>query len=657
MNRLSAEKSPYLRQAAQQKIDWYPWSDEAFEAARKQNKPVFLSSGAIWCHWCHVMAKECFENDDIVRLLNEKYISVKLDRDERPDIDRRYQGAVSAMGFGGGWPLSVFLTPERTPFFGGTYFPPEDSLNRPGFIKVLTAVAEFYETNKADVSEYSRKVLDSLKQRPQAGGAIGMSVVREAVTDILSRFDTRNGGFGSSPKFPAPGAVEFLLNRHYFLQLESLGYAARKTLESMARGGFHDQLGGGFHRYSVDAEWIVPHFEKMADDNAWHLRNYLDGYAVFGNVSFREVAEGIIGFIRNVLSDPEGGFYASQDADVTPHDEGGYFTWTDDEFRRILSEEEYRVLSLHLFGEKGAMHHNASKKVLCVSADAERIAGQLDLDVRLVAEIIMTGKKKLLEERNRRQAPLVDTTLYTSLNGMLVTSCLKAFRILQDSWLKEFALKSLHRVMHENMADNKLLHTRGIRAVLDDYIHLTDALIAAYEVAGDVRFLNMADNLMELCIRKFWDEDDGGFFDTDSEVLGIRLKTIEDIPHPSANALGVLLLVKLHSMTGKKKYHTSAERTLSAFAAQAKHMGVHAGYFFSAMDAFLHELRLTLHTVPESTLARTALSVFRPYVSFSYAEDKGCVIPCQDTICYEPLHSAEALQEFLRDRRGSKFKT
>lgn len=363
MNRLSGEKSAYLRHAAHQKIDWHPWSDEVFEKARRENKPVFLSTGAVWCHWCHVMAKECFEDEEVTRLLNEHFLNIKLDRDERPEIDRRYQKAVIAMGSPGGWPLSVFLTPDRKPFFGGTYFPPDDLYGRPGFKRVLRSVVEFYHTNGIRVYEYSDRVMDFLKTAPMPSGEIGGSLLDQAVRDILSEYDPQNGGFGKMPKFPMPGAMEFLMRRYFFTGNESVGLVVRKTLEAMAKGGFHDQLGGGFHRYSVDEGWIVPHFEKMADDNSWLLRNYVDAYALFGDRYFRDVAKGVTGFFRDVLSDPEGGFYASQDADVTPDDEGGYFTWREKDFRKVLNDDEYRALSLHLLHERGAMHHDPSKKV------------------------------------------------------------------------------------------------------------------------------------------------------------------------------------------------------------------------------------------------------------------------------------------------------
>lgn len=649
MNRLSVEKSPYLRHAASQKIDWYPWSEEALEVAKKEDKPIFLSTGAIWCHWCHVMAKECFENEEIVKFLNEHFINIKLDRDERPDIDRRYQLTVSAMGFGGGWPLSVFLTPDRKPFFGGTYFPPEDIFDRPGFKKVLKIVFEFYKSRKEEISQYSDKLMDAFKPQPSQHGEIKESLINEAAESILSSLDLQHGGFGTSPKFPMSGALEFLINRCFFTGNASVGYGVKKTLEAMAKGGLHDQLGGGFHRYSTDEAWIVPHFEKMADDNAWLLRNYIDAYFLFGDAYFKEVAEGIIGFIRDVLSNPGGGFYASQDADVTPDDEGGYFTWRDEDFKKALSNEEYQILSLHFLHERGSMHHDHSKKVLFIARETKEIADMLNIDIHRVQKIIVSGKGKLFKERDKRQAPFIDISLYTSLNGMLITAYLKAYRILKDKYLKEFALKSLKRIMEINVINNELFHTEGVKALLDDYIYFIDALIAAYEVTGDITYLHMADKQMELCLEKFQDSD-GGFFDTGEEVIGLRLKGIEDIPHPSANSLGIILLLKIYHMTNKNLYQEYAEKALKSFSLGAYDMGIHAGYYLCATDAYFHMLRLTVESSPESELTESALSFLIPYMSISYGEDRGRIVPCFKNTCYEPIKSADVLKDFLMNK-------
>ena len=652
MNRLSGEKSPYLRHAASQKIDWYPWSDEAFERAIKEDKPIFLSTGATWCHWCHVMAKECFENEEIVKFLNEHFINIKLDRDERPDIDRRYQLTVSAMGFGGGWPLSVFLTPDKKPYFGGTYFPPEDILERPGFKKVLKIVFEFYKSRKEEVSLYSDKLMASFKPEPSQHGEIKKSLINEAAESILSSLDLQHGGFGKAPKFPMSGALEFLINRSFFTGNASVGYGVKKTLEAMAKGGYYDQLGGGFHRYSTDEAWVIPHFEKMADDNAWLLRNYIDAYFLFEDTYLREVAEGIIHFIRDVLSDPEGGFYASQDADVTPDDEGGYFTWRDEDFRRVLNNEEYQILSLHFLHERGSLHHDLSKKVLFIAREANEIADMLKIDVHRVQKIVISAKIKLLKERDKRKAPFIDSTLYTSLNGMLITAYLRAYRILKDKYLKEFALKSLKRIIEINLINNELFHTEGVKALLDDYIYFIDALITVYEVTGDVTYLHMADKQMEVCLEKLW-ASDGGFFDTDEEVVGLRLKGVEDIPHPSANSLGIILLLKLYHITKKNLYQEYAENALKSFSPRAYNMGIHAGYYLCAMDAYFHMLRLTVESSPESKLTDSALSFLIPYISIMYGEDRGQVVPCLKNVCYEPIKGTDVLKDFLMNKYPS----
>jgi uncharacterized protein YyaL (SSP411 family) len=648
MNRLANEKSPYLRHASTQKIDWYPWSDEAFERARREDKPVFLSTGAVWCHWCHVMAKESFENDEIAGLLNELFINVKLDRDERPDIDRRYQQAVAAMGSSGGWPLSVFLTPDKQPFFGGTYFPPEDLQGRPGFKKVLRAVSDHYKTKRGDVAAFARRVFDSLKPEMHTAGDLSESSIMEARNAMLAVVDHQNGGFGTAPKFPMPGALEFLLHRSGSWADPAVGNAARRMLEAMATGGFHDHLGGGFHRYSVDEAWTIPHFEKMADDNAGLLRNYIDGYAVFGDEQFREVAMGIIAFTRDVLSDPRGGFYASQDADVTPDDEGGYFTWTEEEFKTLLDPDEYALLSTQLLHDQGSMHHDPSKKVLFAARSLQEIAAGLGRNVEDIRRVVRSGKQKLLAARTRREIPFIDKTLYTSLNGMLIASYFHAFSAIGNGEIRTFAVQSLERILNERLIGGRLYHTEDITAVLDDYVHLIDALIAAYEATAEARYLAVADELMAVCVEKFFDLEEGGFFDTEDNVLGTRLKKIEDIPHVSANALAIMLMLKLSLMTGKDAYRQKAEQSLRLFARSALEMSVHAGAFFCAHDAFYRMLKLTVEALPESELARTARAfTARSYSAIVYENNHERVVPCLYNVCYQPVYDPRDLETAL----------
>jgi len=646
MNRLANEKSAYLKHAANQKIEWYPWSEEAFERARRENKPVFLSTGAVWCHWCHVMAKESFEEEETARLLNELFINIKLDRDERPDIDRRYQHAVAAMGSGSGWPLSVFLMPDtKKPFYGGTYFPPEDRQGRPGFRKVLTAVSNFYNTKHADAAAFSLRVMDTLKTEALEPSTISEELISEAEIALLSQCDMEHGGFGTAPKFPMPGALEFLIRRSRVQDDPAVATAARKMLDAMACGGFHDHIGGGFHRYSTDESWIVPHFEKMADDNAGLLRNYTDAFAVFGDERFRVIAMDIIAFTRQVLSDAEGGFYASQDADVTPDDEGGYFTWTDEDLKSALDPDEYEILSVYLLHEKGSMHHDPAKKVVYEERPIDDIAISIGKSVEDVHRVIASGKKKMFTARSKRVTPFIDQTLYTSLNGMLIAAYFHAFNVLGDEEIKAFGVKSIERILRDRIIDHTLMHTENIPAGLDDYIHFIDALITGYEATAEPRYLFLADELMAICIKKFFDPIVGGFFDTETEVLDARLKKIDDAPHSSANALAILLLFKLSLMTGKDEYGVFGEQSLRLFAGFAREIGVHAGAYFCSLDASFRILKLAVEAAPGSELAATARALTgKGYTAIVYGEDHDRVIPCSRNTCLEPLYNLNDLK-------------
>lgn len=648
MNKLTSQKSAYLQHASLQKIDWYPWSEEPFEKAREENKPVFLSSGAIWCHWCHVMAKESFEDDEVAGLLNDHFIAVKLDRDERPDIDRRYQQAVAGMGFSGGWPLSVFLTADKQPFYGGTYFPTEERFGRAGFKDVLRMVAEIYRTKRDEIDAYSHKLTAFFKDRMSVPGDISEESLARAIHTIRTQIDHHNGGFGEAPKFAMSGAIEFMLNRYFLTEDKEMGNDLLRTLTAMAKGGFHDHLGGGFHRYSTDSNWIIPHFEKMADDNAWLLRNYADAYAVFGVGYFKEVAEEIIAFMRRELADPEGGFYASQDADVTADDEGGYFTWTDDDLKRALSEEEYPVLSRYFIDKRGSMHHDGSKHVLFAARDLDAIGAELGINRDKVEQIISRGKAKLFKERQSRERPFVDTALYTSLNGMCISAFLRAFRLFGDEGIRTFALKSLNFIFDARFLDGRLFHVEHVEGLLDDYAHLIDALITAYEVTGDPPYLGRAEELMNLCVKGFWDMGRGGFFDTETEVLGMQIKTADDSPHPSANSMAMMALVRLYAITGNQSYQNLAEGALKVFSRDAEGMGIHGGYYYCAMDAYFNSLKLEIHAPADSALARSVLATFHPYAAIVYGSGEGYVTPCFRNTCFKPLYSGDELRESLK---------
>ncbi len=398
--RLANSASPYLRSAVHQPVEWYEWGAEAFARARAEDKPILLDIGAVWCHWCHVIDRESYENPQLAAIINQLFIPVKVDRDERPDVDARYQAAISAISGQGGWPLTGFLLPDGRPFFGGTYFPPEDAMGRPGFRRILEAVAASFRTRRAEVEEAASRLAEAVKNAETFTGARGeldSRAVRDQIESILNQFDSRNGGFGRMPKFPHPSAIDLLLERYQASEDTRALQVAAFTLEKMGSGGVYDQLAGGFHRYSVDERWCVPHFEKMSYDNSELLKNFLHGYQVTRDPFFREVAEGIIDWTNAVLSDQaHGGFYASQDADQTLDDDGDYFTWTLEEVRAVLTPEESRVIELTYDVEAhGEMHHNPAKNVLWIARKPKEIAATLGVEEADIRLLLARAKGKL----------------------------------------------------------------------------------------------------------------------------------------------------------------------------------------------------------------------------------------------------------------------
>ena len=406
-NRLKDSASPYLRSAAHQPIDWHEWSDAAFARAKSEDKPILLDIGAVWCHWCHVIDRESYENAEIAKIINEHFVAVKVDRDERPDVDSRYQSAISAISGQGGWPLTGFLLADGKPFFGGTYFPPEDQMGRPGFRRLLLAVADSYRNKRAELERAANSLADAVSQAEVFTGAradFDLGVVAAQIKSITQLFDIKNGGFGRAPKFPHSSAIDLVLERYQQTKEKQLLAMAETTLEKMARGGVYDQLAGGFHRYSVDERWLVPHFEKMSYDNSELLKNYLHGAQLTQNWLLSETAEGLIAWVNEVLSDRvNGGFYASQDADYSLDDDGDYFTWTLDEVRAVLSPEETRVVELYYdVAPRGEMHHNPAKNVLWVSREVNEIAESTKTDDESVMKLLLQANLKMLNARHAR---------------------------------------------------------------------------------------------------------------------------------------------------------------------------------------------------------------------------------------------------------------
>jgi uncharacterized protein YyaL (SSP411 family) len=596
-----------------QPIHWHEWSEAAFAQAKRDNKPILLDIGAVWCHWCHVMDRESYDDPKVAELINQNFIPIKVDRDERPDVDSRYQTAVAAISGQGGWPLTCFLTPEGKPFYGGTYFPPTDAMGRPSFTKILMAISEAFRERRADVESEAGKLMEALGH---AEGMLGRSgdfsprILEQMVQSALGLFDRQNGGFGSAPKFPHPASLDLLIDWYARTREEQVQTVVTTTLSKMALGGVYDQLAGGFHRYSVDERWCVPHFEKMAYDNSELLKNYVHAYQATGSTFFAHVARDIIRWMDEWLSDRErGGFYSSQDADINLDDDGDYFTWTKAEARAVLDDDEFELAALHYdINEVGEMHHNHEKNVLWVRTPIEEIASRTGKPREDVEAILDSAKQKMYAARLQRPTPYIDKTVYVNWNALCISAYLQASNVLgtaesgiADSTIehaKQFALRSLDRILSEAWdPTNGLRHViaysdptaqhRFVRGMLDDYAYMVSACLDAYETTADLTYFRSAKQIADSMIARFYDQTSGGFFDTETArseavvlgALAARRKPFQDAPTPAGNPAAALALLRLHALTNDSNYHDKAEDTLEVFAGVAEQFGIYAGTY------------------------------------------------------------------------------
>jgi len=593
-NRLATATSAYLKSAAHQPIHWYPWSDAAFAAARTEDRPVLLDIGAVWCHWCHVMDGESYEDPRVADFLNQHFICVKVDRDERPDVDARYQRAVQALTRQGGWPLTAFLTPAGEVFYGGTYFPPDGAHVRPGFRTVLESVLEAYRSRRGQVQTQAEAVRQVVRDDLDevAPGEPALQALDDAVTQMARVFDPVNGGFGRSPKFPHPGAMTLLLHRWADRPEESTRTILDRTLHGMARGGVYDQLGGGFHRYSVDAEWIVPHFEKMSYDNSELLKAYLDAYALFGTQEYAASARGIVRWVREVMADPEGGYATSQDADVGLDDDGDYFTWTREEAAAVLTPAELEVAGAYYdIGTAGEMHHNPSKNVLYVASTVSAIAAQAGRPEEEVRATLERARTKLREARAARPAPFVDRTRYANWNAMMASAMLRAGAVLGEEDARRHALLTLARLRSERVAEDAVAHTPGgVSGLLEDQVQVAAAALDAYEATGEAEWLSWAERLMHRVWADYWDAEGGGLFDTarghsnGAGLLPAPAKPVQDAPTPSPNGVAGIVLARLHELTGDVRWRERGLELVRAFAGRAGELGLYAAAYLLAVD-------------------------------------------------------------------------
>jgi hypothetical protein len=705
-NLLETAASSYLRSARHQPVRWHPWGEAAFTRAQAEDKPILLDIGAVWCHWCHVMDRESYEDAEVAKLINEHFVAVKVDRDERPDVDARYQAAVSAITGQGGWPLTAFLTPDGRPYFGGTYIPREDRYGRPGIRQVLLAMAQVWHERRDEALETAGSVMAAIEHNESfsgGGGDLSLGLVDKIAASAVAKFDPRYGGFGSQPKFPHSSSLDLLLEVAMNRDPEQPETARAReaftvTLEKMARGGVYDQLAGGFHRYSVDERWVVPHFEKMLYDNTELLRNYVHGFQSFVREDFKETAREIVGWLDGTMTDRErGGFYASQDADVGLDDDGDYFTWTLDEAKAVLEGPELAFAADYWdIGELGDMHHNSAKNVLHVNSTLEERAAQ-GANLEQLRGLRDAARQKLLAARSLRPTPFIDKTLYTGWNAMAVTAYLETARVLRMDSVREFALLSLNRLLNEAWDGAGTLNhviaypeeagagTAAEKApgTLDDYAFTVHACIDAWFAGGNMNFYRAAVIVADAMIARFYDSTAGAFYDAAASekgqiplgALGARRKPLQDSPTPAGNPTAASALLRLEALSGRQEYREIAEDTLGCFAGIVEHFGLYAGSYGLALERLLQDPvqvvvvgsgaaaarleatavarfavnktvmriapdRLVAGGIPEA-LEETLLQVPKPEGAEAWA------LVCQGRTCLPPITDAEGLLKAL----------
>jgi len=695
-NRLIHETSPYLLQHAHNPVDWYPWGDEALKRARQEDKPILLSVGYSSCHWCHVMEHESFENEEIATLMNQNFICIKVDREERPDIDAIYMRAVQALTQQGGWPMTVFLTPDGRPFFGGTYYPPRDrhygQYVMPGFPRVLLSMAHAYREEREKVEEQANQLAQYLQQQSEAPllqrstrHIESLDLLGTASHALIAEYDAQHGGFGSAPKFPNTMALELLLRVHLHREKGEIeGQPPRyselqvveHSLQQMAQGGIYDQLGGGFHRYSVDAEWLVPHFEKMLYDNALLSRVYLHTYLVTKEPLYRRIVEETLAYVMREMLSPEGGFYSTQDAD-SEGVEGKFFLWTPEEIEQALESQDARIFMRYY--DVTRQGNFEGKTILHVVTSVPELAAEFQRSPEEIEQALRRGRERLFQLREQRVKPGRDEKILTSWNGLMLRSFAEAARHLQREDYLQVALKNAEFLLSTMRQNGRLLRTykdgrAHIQGYLEDYVFLADGLLAVYEACFDVRWFQAAQELVEQAIALFADEQNGGFFDTgkDHEELICRPKDIMDNATPSGNSGAADVLLRLAAFTGESSYRERAENYLQALADVMVQHPQAFGHALGALDFALSPAReisilgdpasvdtqallavVNQRYLPNSVLAcvqpenKAVLTAIPLLAGRSMLQQKATAYVCQNFICQQPVSFPHELEQML----------
>ncbi len=595
-NRLIHETSPYLLQHSHNPVDWYPWGDEAFQKAKSEDKPILLSIGYSACHWCHVMEHESFENEAIAALMNESFVNIKVDREERPDLDEIYMNAVQMLTGRGGWPMTVFLTPEGKPFFGGTYFPPEDRYGAPGFPKILRAVAQAYRERPQEVEKSVEQILSGLNRLAnfqESGRQFSPDIVAQTVEQLSQSYDPDYGGLGRAPKFPNTGVLELFLRYYQRSKEPRFLEMVTHTLGQMARGGIYDHLGGGFHRYSVDEKWLVPHFEKMLYDNAQLMRIYADAFCVTQEPLFKRVAEESLEYVLREMFQPEGGFYSTQDAD-SEGEEGKFFTWTQEEIMALLGPEGGEIFCrIYDVSEIGNFE---GKNVLHSALTPEQASKYFKRSRSEIERLIAQSRTKLLEAREKRIKPFRDEKIITSWNGLMLSGLAELFKISPQRRCLQAAQKTAEFIMTRMSRDGVLFHSykggrANLRGYLDDYAFLAAGFLDLYEVSQERSLLQKAAQFVDTMIQEFWDDTGGGFFYTGNshEQLITRSKPVFDGSIPSGNSIAALVLLRLYHYFAKEDYLTRAEKLLRLYYEATERQPFGFTHMLAALDFYLEK--------------------------------------------------------------------
>ncbi|MBV8361733.1 MAG: thioredoxin domain-containing protein [Deltaproteobacteria bacterium] len=592
-NRLLQEQSPYLRQHAYNPVDWYPWGQEALARAKAEDKPILLSIGYSACHWCHVMERESFENEAIARQMNENFVPVKVDREERPDLDQIYMDAVQVLTGRGGWPLTVFLTPDGKPFYGGTYFPPEDRHGIAGFPRVLTAIADAYHNRPADVQQNVERLTEAIAAlanfKPQPG-EMRADLALAGARALAQSYDQVHGGIGGAPKFPNTFVFSLFLRIYAEENEQTFGDMVRQTLLKMAKGGIYDQLGGGFHRYSVDERWLVPHFEKMLYDNALLARLYLDAGCALNQPEFFRIARETLDYVLREMTSPEGGFYSSQDAD-SEGEEGRFFLWTPAELRTVLGEELVPLVAR--FFDVSDDGNFEGRNILHRTIEPAEAAQMFKRPLEEITTSIETARKMLFYARERRVKPGRDEKILAAWNGMMISALAEGYRVLGDERFLQAATRAIDFI-RTRLWDGRALRRSfkdglaRFNGYLEDYGLIVSALVDTYEASLDRSYLKFAQELAEVMLTRFADRENGGFFFTsdDHESLITRGKAAFDGSTPSGNSAAVMALLRLHSYLGDQRYLAEVEKTLRLFAPFMEKQPFAFSHMLEAVDFF-----------------------------------------------------------------------